>query len=31
MLLHQRGLDTMTPADKALFQMMGVFVESSAQ
>src|SRR5499426_1719317 len=25
--LHQQGLDTMTPAGKALFQMMGVFAE----
>ena len=25
--LHQQGLDTRTPAGKALFQMMGVFAE----
>jgi DNA invertase Pin-like site-specific DNA recombinase len=25
--LHQQGLDTSTPAGKALFQMMGVFAE----
>jgi DNA invertase Pin-like site-specific DNA recombinase len=25
--LHQKGLDTSTPAGKALFQMMGVFAE----
>ena len=25
--LHQQGLDTSTPADKALFQMLGVFGE----
>jgi len=25
--LHQQGLDTTTPAGKALFQMMGVFAE----
>jgi DNA invertase Pin-like site-specific DNA recombinase len=25
--LHQQGLDTTTPAGKALFQMMGVFSE----
>ena len=25
--LHQQGLDTSTPAGKALFQMMGVFSE----
>ena len=25
--LHQQGLDTSTPASKALFQMMGVFAE----
>jgi DNA invertase Pin-like site-specific DNA recombinase len=24
--LHQQGLDTTTPAGKAMFQMMGVFV-----
>jgi DNA invertase Pin-like site-specific DNA recombinase len=24
---HQQGLDTTTPAGKALFQMMGVFAE----
>jgi DNA invertase Pin-like site-specific DNA recombinase len=27
LLLHQQGLDTTTPAGKALFQMMGVFAE----
>ena len=27
LFLHQRGLDTTTPAGKALFQMMGVFAE----
>jgi DNA invertase Pin-like site-specific DNA recombinase len=27
LFLHQQGLDTMTPAGKALFQMMGVFAE----
>jgi DNA invertase Pin-like site-specific DNA recombinase len=26
-LLHQQGIDTTTPAGKALFQMMGVFAE----
>jgi|SRR6516225_10011257 hypothetical protein len=25
--LHQQGLDTMTPAGKAMFQMLGVFAE----
>jgi DNA invertase Pin-like site-specific DNA recombinase len=25
--LHQRGIDTATPAGKAIFQMMGVFAE----
>ena len=25
--LHQQGLDTATPAGKAMFQMMGVFAE----
>ena len=25
--LHQQGVDTSTPAGKALFQMMGVFAE----
>lgn len=25
--LHQQGLDTSTPAGKAMFQMMGVFAE----
>src|SRR5262249_50052736 len=25
--LHQRGIDTSTPAGKAMFQMMGVFAE----
>lgn len=25
--LHQRGIDTTTPAGKALFQMLGVFAE----
>jgi DNA invertase Pin-like site-specific DNA recombinase len=24
---HQQGIDTMTPAGRALFQMMGVFAE----
>jgi DNA invertase Pin-like site-specific DNA recombinase len=27
LFLHQQGLDTTTPAGKAMFQMMGVFVE----
>jgi DNA invertase Pin-like site-specific DNA recombinase len=27
LLLHQQGIDTTTPAGKALFQMMGVFAE----
>jgi DNA invertase Pin-like site-specific DNA recombinase len=27
LFLHQQGLDTTTPAGKALFQMMGVFSE----
>src|SRR3979490_1654566 len=27
LFLHQRGLDTTTPAGKAMFQMMGVFAE----
>jgi DNA invertase Pin-like site-specific DNA recombinase len=27
LLLHQQGLDTTTPAGKAMFQMMGVFAE----
>ena len=27
LLLRQQGLDTTTPAGKALFQMMGVFAE----
>jgi DNA invertase Pin-like site-specific DNA recombinase len=27
LFLHQQGLDTTTPAGKAKFQMMGVFVE----
>jgi DNA invertase Pin-like site-specific DNA recombinase len=27
LFLHQQGLDTMTPAGKAMFQMMGVFAE----
>ena len=26
--LHQQGIDTATPAGKAMFQMMGVFAES---
>ena len=26
-MLHQQGLDTTTPAGKAMFQMMGVFAE----
>ncbi len=25
--LHQPGLDTTTPADKAMYQMIGVFAE----
>jgi DNA invertase Pin-like site-specific DNA recombinase len=29
--LHQQGLDTATPAGKAMFQMMGVFPSSSAR
>ena len=27
LFLHQQGIDTTTPAGKAMFQMMGVFVE----
>jgi DNA invertase Pin-like site-specific DNA recombinase len=27
LFLHQQGVDTITPAGKALFQMMGVFAE----
>jgi DNA invertase Pin-like site-specific DNA recombinase len=27
LFLHQQGLDTTTPAGKAMFQMMGVFAE----
>jgi DNA invertase Pin-like site-specific DNA recombinase len=27
LVLHQQGIDTMTPAGKAMFQMMGVFAE----
>ena len=27
LFLHQQGLDTTSPAGKALFQMMGVFAE----
>src|SRR5215211_6776085 len=27
LLLHQQGLDTTTPAGKAMYQMMGVFAE----
>ena len=27
LLLHQQGIDTTTPAGKAMFQMMGVFAE----
>jgi Resolvase, N terminal domain len=27
LFLHQQGLDTTTPAGKAIFQMMGVFAE----
>jgi len=27
LFLHQQGLDTRTPAGKAMFQMMGVFAE----
>jgi DNA invertase Pin-like site-specific DNA recombinase len=30
LFLHQQGLDTTTPAGKAMFQMMGVFADSSA-
>ena len=29
LFLHQQGLDTTTPAGRALFQMMGVFVVCS--
>ena len=29
--LHQQGVDTTTPAGKALFQMMGVFAEMSGR
>ena len=28
LFLHQQGLDTTTPAGKAMFQMMGVFVRA---
>jgi DNA invertase Pin-like site-specific DNA recombinase len=28
--LHQQGLDTSTPAGKAMFQMLGVLAEFSA-
>ena len=31
LFLHQQGLDTTTPAGKAMFQMMGVFASSSAR
>jgi DNA invertase Pin-like site-specific DNA recombinase len=27
LFLHQQGLDTSTPAGKAMFQMLGVFAE----
>jgi len=27
LFLHQQGIDTTTPAGKAMFQMMGVFAE----
>ena len=27
LFLHQQGIDAMTPAGKAMFQMMGVFAE----
>jgi DNA invertase Pin-like site-specific DNA recombinase len=27
LFMHQQGLDTTTPAGKAMFQMMGVFAE----
>jgi DNA invertase Pin-like site-specific DNA recombinase len=27
LMLHQQGLDTTSPAGKAMFQMMGVFAE----
>jgi Resolvase, N terminal domain len=27
LFLHQQGLDTTTPAGKAMFQMLGVFAE----
>jgi DNA invertase Pin-like site-specific DNA recombinase len=27
LFLHQQGLDTTTPAGKAMFQMMGIFAE----
>jgi hypothetical protein len=28
LFMHQQGLDTTTPAEKAMFQMMGVFASS---
>src|SRR5215831_4833082 len=31
LFLHQQGLDTTTPAGKAMFQMLGVFAELSAR
>jgi DNA invertase Pin-like site-specific DNA recombinase len=31
LFLHQQGLDTTTPAGKAMFQMMGVFAEARAE
>ena len=31
LFLHQQGLDTTTPAGKAMFQMMGVFAEFSGR
>jgi DNA invertase Pin-like site-specific DNA recombinase len=30
LFLHQQGLDTTTPAGKAMFRMMGVFAPSSS-
>lgn len=27
LFLHQQGLDTSTPSDRAMFQMLGVFAE----
>ena len=29
--LHQQGLDTSTPAGRAMFQMLGLFADSNAQ